>query len=148
MVGDYDVYLGKQQSGRIQVRRQGLYYRFSCRCRLTGDVICRLYVSCGGKGENLGVLVPMDGGFGLETRIPVKRFGEGEPAFTLVPRHEVPQERFVPIIPEEPFSYIERLKTSFLVRKYGEVGILVPETQAQKESSSPTGQWSEPVISE
>ena len=146
MVGDYDVYFGSQSCGRVQVRRQGLYYRFTCRCRLTGEVVCRLYVSCGGKRENLGVVVPMDGGFGLDTRVPVKRLGEGTPEFTLIPKHEAPAGHFVPIIPEEPFSYIERLKSSFLVRKYGEIGILVPEDQ--KESSSPTGQWSDPVISE
>ena len=74
MVGDYDVYFGHRQSGRVQVQRQGLYYRFQCRCRLTGDVVCRLYVLCGGRRENLGVVVPMDGGFGLDTRVPVKHF--------------------------------------------------------------------------
>lgn len=146
MVGDYDVYFGSQSCGRVQVRRQGLYYCFACRCQLTGEVVCRLYVSCGGKRENLGVVVPMDGGFGLNTRVPVKRIGEGEPEFTLIPKHEAPSGQFVPIIPEEPFSYIERLKTSFLVRKYGQIGILIPEDQ--KQSSNPTGQWSDPVISE
>ena len=145
MVGNYGVFFGNQEAGKVQVQRQGLYYRFHCRCRLTGDVVCRLYVSCGGKQENLGVVVPMDGGFGLDTRIPVKRLGEGEPAFSLVPKHDPPQGQFVPIVPEEPFTYIERLKTSFLVKKYGEMGILVGD---QKVSSSPTGQWSEPNTSE
>lgn len=148
LVGDYDVFFGTRQSGRVQVRRQGLYYRFTCRCRLSGEVVCRLYVSCGGKRENLGVLVPMDGGFGLDTQIPVKRLGEGEPVFTLIPKHNSPSGRFVPIVPEEPFAYIERLKTSFLVRKYGQMGILIEDEPDQKAISSPTGQWSEPVTSE
>ena len=127
MVGDYEVFFGNQRAGRVQVQRQGLYYRIICRCQLTGDVVCRLYVSCGGKQENLGVVVPMDGGFGLDTRIPVKRLGEGEMGFTLIPKHDPGRETFVPIIPEEPFAYIERLKTSFLVRKYGEMGILIED---------------------
>ena len=146
MVGSYDVRIGDRTVGNVEVVKQGLYYRFICRCQLTGEVVCRLYVSCGGKRENLGVVVPMDSGFGMDTRVPVKRIGEGNPEFTLIPKHEAPTGQFVPIIPEEPFSYIERLKTSFLVRKYGEIGILVPEDQ--KASSSPTGQWSDPVISE
>lgn len=116
---------GNQQVGKVQVRRQGLYYRFHCRCRLTGDVVCRLYVSCGGERMNLGVVVPMDGGFGLDTRLPVKRFREGETVFSLIPKHEQSQGQFVPITPDEPFAYIERLKTSFLVKKYGQMGILL-----------------------
>ena len=130
------MYFCHQQSGRVQVQRQGLYYRFQCRCRLTGDVVCRLYVSCGGKRENLGVVVPMDGGFGLNTRVPVKRFLEGEPKFSLEPRQEALGGTYAPIIPEEPFSYIERLKTGFLVRKYGETGVLFPETHNELQLKS------------
>lgn len=145
MVGDYEVFFGNQPAGKVQVRRQGLYYRFICRCRLTGDVVCRLYVSCGGETASLGVVVPVDGGFGLDTKLPAKRFREGEPSFSLHPKQEVAPGQFVPIIPEEPFAYIERLKTSFLVRKYGQMGILLED---QRASSRPTGQWSEPVTSE
>ena len=121
----------------MRVTRQGLYYRFVCRCKLTGDVVCRLYVSCGGQQENLGVVVPVGEGFGLDTRLPVKRFREGEPAFSLVPKHQAASAQFVPIVPEEPFAYIERLKTSFLVKKYGQMGILLEDHNA---ISRPTGQ--------
>ena len=129
----------------MQVIRQGLYYRFLCRCQLTGEVVCRLHVSCGGQQENLGVVVPTGDGFGLDTRLPVKRFREGKPSFSLIPKHEMASGQFVPIVPEEPFAYIERLKTSFLVRKYGQLGINLDD---QNVISSPTGQWSEPVTSE
>ena len=129
----------------MQVQRQGLYYRFICRCLLSGEVVCRLYVSCAGQQENLGVVVPEGEGFGLDTRLPVKRFREGEPSFRLIPKHEMAAGQFVPIIPEEPFAYLERLKTSFLVKKYGQIGILLEDHNA---ISNPTGQWSEPVISE
>ena len=121
----------------MQVTRQGLYYRFLCRCHLTGEVVCRLYITCGGQQESLGVVVPEGDGFGLDTRLPVKRFREEEPSFTLIPKHEASSARFVPITPEEPFAYIERLKTSFLVKKYGQIGILLDDHSV---ISSPTGQ--------
>lgn len=127
MEGNYGVYFGNQLAGKVQVQRQGLYYRFTCRCRLSGDVVCRLRVTCGDQRESLGVLVPMDGGFGLDTRLPVKRLGEGEMAFTLVPKHEVPEGTFVPIYPEEPFAYIERLKEGFLAKKGEQVGVVLKE---------------------
>lgn len=127
MEGNYGVYFGNQLAGKVQVLRQGLYYRFICRCQLSGDVICRLQVTCGEKRESLGVVVPMDGGFGLDTKLPVKRLGEGEMGFVLRPKHEMAAGKFVPIYPEEPFAYIERLKKAFLTRRDGQVGVLLPD---------------------
>ena len=121
----YYVYFGMEQVGGVQVVRQGLYYRFTCRCRLAGDVICRLQVTCGDKHEDLGIVVPMDGAFGLETKLPVKRLGEGRMEFLLLPKHGTPKAQFVPISPEEPFSYIVRLKEAYLVKRNGQAGILV-----------------------
>lgn len=77
MEENYAVYFGNRPVGKVQVTRQGLYYRFLCRCQLTGDVMCRLWVSCGDKRESLGLVVPVDGGFGLNTSLPIKRLGEG-----------------------------------------------------------------------
>lgn len=125
MEGNYGVYFGNQLSGKVQVLRQGLYYRFICRCKLTGNIVCRLSVTCGQNRESLGVVVPMGDGFGLDTKLPVKRFGEGNMEFFLVPKHEMSAGHFAAIYPEEPFSYIARLKDAYLVRKNGQYGILV-----------------------
>ena len=84
-------------------------------------------MSCGDKRENLGLVVPVDGGFGLNTSLPVKRLGEGELNFSLLPKHDKPAGTFIPISPEEPFAYIERLKKSYLVRKGEQVGIEISE---------------------
>lgn len=126
MEGDYAVYFGNQQTGKVQVQRQGLYYRFFCRCSLSGGVVCRLNMVCGGKQENLGVVVPVGEGFGLDTRIPAKRLGEGEPEFFLVPRHDRGDGTFVPLRPEEPFAYIRRLKEAYLACHEGQLGVMLP----------------------
>lgn len=123
----YGVYFGNQLAGKVQVQRQGLYYRFHCRCQLTGQVVCRLYVHCGENRENLGVVVPMDGGFGLDTQLPVKRVGEGTLEFFLSPKHDPPRETFVPIYPEEPFAYLSRLKEGFLAHQNGQTGVVFRE---------------------
>ena len=123
--GNYVVTFGNRPCGNVQVVKQGLYYRFICRCQLAGDILFRLRVSCGGCREDLGILVPTDGGFGLEKRIPVKYFCQGLPEFKLYAHVEEPEGKFVPIVPEEPFSYIAKLKSSYLVRRDGQVGILV-----------------------
>lgn len=118
---DYEVTLAGKPMGRAQAEKQGLYYHVVCRCRLSGDVMYRLECSAGEKKTNLGILVPMDAGFGLDTRFPVSRVGEGELRFILLPRHDEMKERtFVPIRPEEPFRYMEQLKDAFLETREGQ----------------------------
>lgn len=127
MEGNYAVTFGQAQVGRVQVQKQGLYYRFICRCQISGDVVCRLAVRCGGKQENLGVVVPLEQGFGLEKKLPCKHFGKGEPEFLLLPRHERSAGTFVPIYPEEPFAYIRKLKDAYFERRYGQAGIVLKD---------------------
>lgn len=116
---EYPVYQGQEQLGKVRLEKQGLYYRLSCRCAVK-DGMYRLTASCGDRQENLGILLPMGDGFGLDTRLPVKRLGEEKLFFRIQPNHT---GTFVPIRPEEPFSYIERLKNAFLEIKDGEKGI-------------------------
>ena len=123
----YDILQGGQVIGQAVVERQGLYYRFSCRCRLTGQVICRLMVTCGDKCESLGVPVPEKDAFTLHTRISVSRLGEGEMSFRAVPRHNPLEGRFIPLRPEEPFAYLTRLKNAYLENRNGTMGIVLPD---------------------
>ncbi len=123
MEGNYEVYFGNNLAGRVLVQRQGLYYRFLCRCQLSGNVVCRLNVSCGERKESLGVVIPMGDGFGLETKLPAKRLGTGKMTFSLMPKHER-GETFTPVYPEEPFAYLSRLKDAYLTRQGGQIGVM------------------------
>lgn len=91
----------------------------------------RLIVSCGTKRENLGILIPQGESFILDKRLPVKRIGNGELSFSLIPKKESVSGTFVPISPEEPFTYISRLKKSFLIYRNGQPGILIDKMQEQ-----------------
>lgn len=128
MVGTFEIMQMGKPCGKATVEKQGLYYHFSCRCKLSGEVMHHLVVTCGGKQEDLGVCVPMDGQFGVEKRIPCKRLGEGTPEFSLLPKHEKMEGKFVPIYPEEPFSYMARLKDAFLETQAGQLGIVLKES--------------------
>ncbi len=121
MEGVYEIKLGDKPVGKAQVIREGLYYRFICRCRLEIDAVCRV---CAGE-ISLGVLVPEGEDFVLDTRFPVKRLGEENLGFRVVPNRPVLDGRFIPIKPEEPFAYIERLKDAYLVRRNGQVGVVL-----------------------
>lgn len=128
MQGDYEVTLGGKRVGKLRLERQGLYYRVICRCNLSGEVMYRLE-ACGEKGRtNLGILIPCESGFGMDTRFPVSRVGEKQLEFTLQPKHDsLGNRQFVPISPEEPFAYLSRLKGAFLEIQEGKQGVSIPK---------------------
>ena len=66
--------------------------------------------------------MPIGDSFGLDTRRPVKRLGEGVLSFRLVSKHDAPRTHFAPISPEEPFAYLQRLKDAYLAEKDGQIG--------------------------
>lgn len=127
MVGSYVVTFGGHSVGKVQVLREGLYYRFICRCILTGDVVFKLMVRCGGKEESLGILAPAGDGFGLETRLASKRLADGEPEFWVAPNRVAMPGKFIPVYPEEPFAYLSRLKDAYLARRNGQLGVVIQE---------------------
>ncbi len=127
MVGTYPILLGSEVAGQAEVKKQGLYYCFSCRCQLTGEVIYRIKVTCGERCESLGIPVPEGRGFSLKAKIPASRFGKGEPSFRLVPRHPGVGEDFIPLSPETPFPYLKRLERAYLAKQDGLLGIVFRE---------------------
>lgn len=124
---EYDITLGGGSIGRARVEREGLYYRFSCRVKLSGEVVCRLSAHCGDKTVSLGIPVPKDGAYELSTRIPVKRLGEGAMVITAEPKHTAPGGRFVPLSPQEPFAYLRQLENAFLQVRSGQVGAVIQD---------------------
>ena len=114
---EQELTFGDRTLGWVRAERQGLYYVFRCRCRLSGEAAFRLLATCGGKQEDLGILVPMEDGFGLNTQRPVKRLGEGTLSFRLVSNHDAPKTHFGPIYPEEPYTYLQKNKDAYLAGK-------------------------------
>ena len=93
---------------------------------MTEDTLCRVTVG----RERLGILVPVGEEFGLDTKLPMKRFADIAPEFRLVPNKPVLEGKFIPIKPEEPFAYIERLKEGFLTYREGQLGMWIKEADA------------------
>lgn len=125
---EYPIMLYGQAVGRATVAREGLYYRFCCRCRFDGEILCTIVARRGEREEKLGVPVPEGGEFRLETRIPVKRLGEGDWLFAAVPRREQARGTFVPLSPEEPFRYLKRIGEAVLQTRDGVTGVVIGDT--------------------
>ena len=127
MEGCYEVYFGREAAGKVQLLRQGLYYRVICRCKIPTDNVCRLYAVMGDKRENIGVLIPDGEGLLLDRKIPAKRFSDTVVQFAVSSGAGSKEGKFVPICPEEPFLYIDRLKNAFLASEHGKIGIRTEE---------------------
>ena len=127
MEGTYEIFLGAEPIGEAVVEKQGLYYRFFCRCRLRGTTMQRIMVACGENRVDLGICVPVGDLFGVDRKVPCKRFGEGKPEFFLTPRPCHKGGKFVPVYPEEPFAYMSRLKGAYLEIRNGQQGIVIAE---------------------
>jgi len=121
----YGILYRGENIGTVRVTCRGLYYHFRCRCNLPEHDIFRLMVSSGTVQNSLGILIPTEGSFGLDTQISKKKIGEGELVFSLIPKEEKRTGTFVPIRAEEPFAYISQLKQSFLAQKDGKDGIFI-----------------------
>ena len=121
----YEVFADEKAVGTVEATREGLYIRFSCRCQPVHRDMIRLWMICGEQEIDLGLCVPMDGGFGTEKRIPARQCGPGEPWFCLRHKDDTLRGKFIPLSPEEPFQYIHRLETALLQRRGTQLGIVI-----------------------
>ena len=138
MLQEYPAFFGNEEIGKVFVERLGLYYGICCRCTLTGSVRLKLMAECGENRVDLGLCVPQGSLFGVNTKIPIKRLGEGKLQFHLIPKLQKIDGRFVAVSPNEPFAYIRQLQNAHLARQDGHLGIALAENQNSR--VKPTGQ--------
>ena len=116
MEGTFDVTRDGQVVGTARVKREGLYCRVSCRCRVADRAIHRLWAG----NEKLGVLIPEKGELVLETKVAAKRLKPGC-CFTIGEN----RGEFIPIRPGEAFYHLDRLRQGKLVYQNGQPGMKI-----------------------
>ena len=129
---DYSVSMGTREVGKVQVLKEGLYCRVICHAELYGSVMYRLAVLTGNRRENIGILAPVDGGYGLDRKIPRSRLPSDDLEFLLLPAHDKADGRFQPISPQEPFQYLDQLKNAYLQIEKGRMGIVIPDEEDKR----------------
>ena len=127
MAGVVDITRGGRPVGQAAGFREGLYLYFDCRCRLSGETVCRIRVRCGEKEVALGIPVPEGRDFVLRKKLPAKKLGDGVPEFWVAPKKVTLPENWVPVRAEEPFAYLSRLEDAYLEVRNGQVGISLRE---------------------
>ena len=124
----YHVFWNEKSVGTAKVIKEGLYYRFSCVCRLAEKGVYRICVSDGHKELDLGICVPEGQDFVLNTKIPSKNFREETFSFRLVTKQE--KRIVVPVKDGMPFSYLESLNDACLKTVNGVQCIVIDQSQA------------------
>lgn len=61
----------------------------------------------------------------MNTKIPVKRLGEGELKILALPKCQMREGKFVPVYPDEPFAYLSRLQNAYLQVRDGGIGVVI-----------------------
>ncbi len=121
----YEITLDNQTVGWAKVTVQGLYYKMECCCNLDKHQLGRVIVTCNGNEVDLGLCVPMGKQFGVNTRIPIKRLGNGEMCFEIRQNTTAKTQCFIPIVENERFLYLQYLNKAFLCCRNGQLGIIL-----------------------
>ncbi len=144
-----DVILLGEPVGSAKITREGLYYRFECHCRFPDREIYRLQARCGDRVTELGVCVPMDNDFGLLTRIPVSRLGQGDITVAVKGQEAAAKEAPVkdnvfPVEADKPFDHLEQLDTAVLQGEGIAITAPAPAPQDSDPSQEPPQIWEQP----
>ena len=121
MEGDYQVILQDKPVGEVSVRKEGLYYHFLCTVRLRKNSRYRLLAISDEKEVDLGLCIPQGDTFGLSTKIPIKRFGDGPYHFVLWNKSE---KTTIPLDEKCPFPDLRILPDCRFIRENGKASLI------------------------
>ena len=114
--------------GTAEIAKEGLYYRFFCKCKPPGDGIYRVIVSDGNTTRNLGICIPCNDQFILRTRVPQKYFTGENLLFSVICKADEKQEKAIPVFTGMAFAYLEQLETAHLKIVNGQPSIVINPT--------------------
>lgn len=120
---EYPVYQGDQSVGSAVVSLSGLYYHIRCSCKPADDKIYRLMAVDTNGNVELGVLVPTNGKYCINKKLPVKRFKGDILRFFLFSENSTDEKRFIPVDPQCTFDAIAQLESARFGAKEGKYGL-------------------------
>lgn len=158
MEGSFDVFLKEQAVGSARVYTAGLYTCFSCRCRIPNGEKLHLKVSCGESVVDLGLCIPMDDCFGVETKIASKKLAEGTWLLYLGDRKQAGDEQIelgiiadenpreeknrseteIPFEVEKPFNHLSELENARIIEEADKTKIIIQDPEQDRQDSDQT----------
>ena len=127
----FDVLWNGRIVGTANILKEGLYYRFICRCNLPHKGIYRVVVTEGDNRYDLGICVPDKNDYVCICRIPCKRFCGWDFCFVLT---DDCGNMTIPVMPNNPFLYLDKLEAARLQITNGQPEIIIDLFQAPQDS--------------
>lgn len=119
MHSEYYIQLDGSVVGTAKVTIEGLYLHIICKCTFAESGLYKIEAEGPSGIVNLGTCVQLQGSFGLDTRVPVKRLGIGELVFRVVEPQRNTEGIIAPISEGKAFAYIPRLRNARLIIQNG-----------------------------
>lgn len=116
---EYIVSMEDHAVGKARVEKQGLFYCITCLCRFPGNRLYNIHLSTDEGTADLGLCASNKE---FKTRIPIKKLGEGELHFCVVPRHD--DARLYAVRENVVFPYLSKLPQACLRLKNGTVYLM------------------------
>ena len=140
MPATYPILLNGRNIGKAEVEKQGLYYRFDCRCSFPDEGLYTISVKNGAYNKSLGVCTQEGSVFRIKTSIPIKHFPEQVFTFTASMKSESGSHNFVPLHLDQPFAYIRELNHAVFTVCNGKPGVNLRLEASDPSAESPAGQ--------
>ncbi len=128
----YEIFLKDRAVGHAEVKKEGLYYIFTCTCTPPEGDIYRVSVTDGRNRQDLGILVPEGEKFTLKKRIACKCLNADTLSFTLLSKERTLVS--VPVVAGEMFEYLDKLETAHLQATDGQPEIVIDPAQDPQDS--------------
>lgn len=125
MLQEYNIFLDGNAAGKARITREGLYYLFTCTCKLLSKEIHRIILSCNGDDIDLGICVPHGDSYYLSKLIPIKKIQDGELIFRIAKKDNGRAGSFFEVKSTMPFAHICRLHEARFEVKSGVPGVRI-----------------------
>lgn len=107
----FDIRYDHKIVGTATVTQNGLYYTICCRCTLPNQGLHRILIQSGDKQTDIGICVPIDGMYGMNTSVAARNVDINAIDFILVPQGHIHSAESVSLDPEKPFAYLHALES-------------------------------------
>lgn len=110
----FDLICGNDICGSVSATREGLYLKLCCRCDLPEKRIYHVIIQSDKNAVDLGVCVPKDDCFGIDTRIPIRSINTDSMRFLLTEKGIHQKKDQISLEESKPFPYLEQLDSAYL----------------------------------
>ena len=127
----YQIFWNGIPVGNAEMRKEGMFYRFICYCRLPDKGVYRIVVDDGKNKYNLGICVPEGSKYSCVARVSCSKLNGNNLTFVLT---NGDARKGIPIETGKPFAQLDKLINARLHIANGQSEIIIDPIQDPQDS--------------